>query len=398
MNRKLMMLFLAASVAGCGSSPQQTASSAGTRPVEPVQNPAPKVENPAPKPTGVSTGNTRVIASVNGMPITEDRFLKPLIEGYGLNVLLNVALLEQSRQLAERAKVTVTAEDFQQEMETTLSKTFEDARKEDYPQLLDQLLTSQGRSRADFELVVQTNAYLRKTAEPAVRNRITDEQAQEAFKALYGETVQTRHIEVSNLTEIAEAKRRLAAGEAFEKVAREMSRNDRTAGLGGEIRPFSRQATNIPDVFKEAAFSLKEGEVSDAVQVNGAYHLIKLEKRIPPKAIKFDDVKESLKLDLEDRLLQVQVRALRDQLKQQLRAMKINDPVLAKQFEEMLTKEDGKVSDRQQVLSKLEEERKAREAAATQPAATQPTTNTSTPEHLRPPATMPEAPASGPAK
>ena len=119
-------------------------------------------------------------------------------------------------------------------------------------------------------------------AAPTVQANITDERLQESFKALYGETIEVRHIQCSNPIEIAEAKRRLAAGESFENVARTMNRNTRTAQLGGLMPPFSRYA-EYPQVFKDVAFSLKIGEVSDAVETGGIYHLIKLDKRMNRK-------------------------------------------------------------------------------------------------------------------
>ena len=35
---------------------------------------------------------------------------------------------------------------------------------------------------------------------------------------------------------------------------------------------FSRQSMNIPDNIKEAAFAMKDGEVSDPITVEGTYH------------------------------------------------------------------------------------------------------------------------------
>ena len=41
---------------------------------------------------------------------------------------------------------------------------------------------------------------------------------------------------------------------------------------------------------------LKGGEVSDIVNADNAFHLIKVENRIAPKVVKFEDVRESLRL------------------------------------------------------------------------------------------------------
>ena len=68
-------------------------------------------------------------------------------------------------------------------------------------------------------------------------------------------------------------------------------------------------------------FALKVGQVSEIVQAEGSYHLILLEERIPPKAIKFEDVKESLKADLMDKAVQATVKQLRQQLADQAYAL-----------------------------------------------------------------------------
>jgi len=50
-------------------------------------------------------------------------------------------------------------------------------------------------------------------------------------------TVQVRYIQLDNMKEVAEARRRLQGGESFADVAQSMSRNPRTAPLGGRMIP-----------------------------------------------------------------------------------------------------------------------------------------------------------------
>ena len=50
------------------------------------------------------------------------------------------------------------------------------------------------------------------------------------------------------------------------------------------------------------------------MQADGAYHLIKLERRIEPKAVKFDDVRQSLARKLHDRKLQAAITELLDRM------------------------------------------------------------------------------------
>jgi len=332
--------------------------------------------------------NDPVIARLNGNPITFSQIQKPLIEGYGLNILLNVVQLQVAKNEVARAGLVISPEDIKVERDLTLAKMFTDAEKADYELLFKQFLEQQHLSEAEFDLVLQTNAHLRKLAEPLTRGKITEPALEEAFRQLYGETIQCRHIQLGNMQELVEAKRRLAEGQAFQKVAQDMSRNARTAALGGELPPFSRQAGGYPQAFKDAAFALKEGEVSDAVQAEGAFHLIKLEHRIAPKAVKFEDVKESIREDLNERLVDATVKQLRAQFASDVvKGLVIDQPVLKQQYDARITQRDQQIKDRDQIKEQFERERQR----ILDRAATQPTTATSTPaapEVARPPASQ----------
>ncbi|HEX3355648.1 MAG TPA: hypothetical protein VHS31_01610, partial [Tepidisphaeraceae bacterium] len=98
--------------------------------------------------------------------------------------------------------------------------------------------------------------------------------------------------------------------------------------------------------------------------------------RIAPKAVKFEDVKDSVRHDLVDRLTQAQVKNLRVQLLERVTAlMKVDDPMLAKQYELKKSQTDAALHGKQEVMDAIKRDGRA---AAEQ-----------TGEGLRPPATMP---------
>ena len=338
-----------------------------------------------------------VIAAVGGAKVTLDQLQRPLIRAYGLNILLNLVQLEVAKENAAKAGVKVTPEDVARETEITITRMFEQSNeklvdkasaarakgdekrakeieeqiKTDNAQAFEQFLQNQRLTRAEFDIVTETNAYLRKIAEPMIAGKISEENLKEAFRSLYGENVKVRHIECSNLQEINEAKQRLDQGESFAKVAREMSRNRGTAPLGGELPPFSINTQGLPQAFKDASFALKkEGEISDVVQAEGGFHLIQLVQRIPPKAVKFEDVKESLSKDLNARAVDATVKQLRQQLAgDAVKNLVITDPELKKQWQDKLEKRDATIKDREQIRKQMQMER---ERNATQPASGSP--------------------------
>jgi peptidyl-prolyl cis-trans isomerase C len=74
-----------------------------------------------------------------------------------------------------------------------------------------------------------------------------------------------------------EALRRARAGEDFEKLAKELSQEPGSDQRGGDLGWFSREQM-VPE-FANAAFALNEGEISDVVQTQFGYHVIKSEGR-----------------------------------------------------------------------------------------------------------------------
>jgi hypothetical protein len=176
-----------------------------------------------------------------------------------------------------------------------------------------------------------------------MKDQITDEKLKEAFNALYGETVVVRHIQCANPQEAEQVKNRLAAGEKFETLVHTMSRNNITAPLDGELPPFSRQTDSwgvnkgkVPQGFKLWAFAptTKIGDISDTIQADNGYHILKLERKAEPKVVKFETEKEHLRADLQERAIEQGISVLRAQLAQMAReSMKIEEPTLKKQYE-----------------------------------------------------------------
>ncbi|MGB1778907.1 MAG: peptidylprolyl isomerase [Longimicrobiales bacterium] len=72
---------------------------------------------------------------------------------------------------------------------------------------------------------------------------------------------------------------RITAGEDFAELAREFSGDPGSAALGGDLGWFRRG--RMVREFEEAAFSLADGQVSDVVQSDFGFHIIKVERMRP---------------------------------------------------------------------------------------------------------------------
>ena len=332
----------------------------------------------------LATSADEPVARLPGLVITQRQFLAPLIEAHGLQVLIKVVQLELAKQNANRKGLTLTPQEFARERERTLEQAFAEADnktqdqidaavargdtataerlrqelKRDRERALEQLLSQQRVSRPEFEMVVQTAAYLRKIAETEMRD-ISEDVLRKAFETEYGATVRVRHIQATSRQDLALAQERLKAGEPFERVARDLSRNPRTGAVGGELPKFSMSQPNMPQNFKETAFSLREGQVSDIVECDGAYHLIKLEQKFAPKAQKFEAVKDSLRAKVREQVLQGIVSQLQVQLADQARTtLKIEDPVMRDQFARKLEDRDRQIKEADKIQEQQERERR----------------------------------------
>ena len=303
-----------------------------------------------PSPADQAAGRDPVIATIGkgAVQIRLSQVQKPLLEMYGLNMLLNVVQLEMARTEARQKGYVLTKADLDYERQWTLSKMFAQAKPEDYPQLFDRYLAQERLTAEQFDLVLETNAYLRKLAGPAVESAMTDDALRKSFAAQYGEKVKVRHIALANPQEAIAVKARLARGEDFATLAKQLSRNGETGANGGDLPAFTLNTPGLPQAFKDVAFGLKEGEVSEPVAAEGSYHLIKLEKRIPVKAVKFEDVKESLRDQMRDAVLQKAVAEARQLLAAQaLVTLKITEPTLAAEWQKKLDERDRLLKEKQ---------------------------------------------------
>ncbi len=90
--------------------------------------------------------------------------------------------------------------------------------------------------------------------------------------------VEAQHILVETLDEANAVLDRLEAGEAFEDLAKELSKDPGSGANGGSLGEFGRGVMVAP--FEAAAFALEEGAVSEPVETQFGFHVIKLNKKI----------------------------------------------------------------------------------------------------------------------
>ena len=99
---------------------------------------------------------------------------------------------------------------------------------------------------------------------------------------------------------------KIKTGSDFASLAKKYSQDEATASAGGDVGFFKRGAMVGP--FEQVAFGLQPGEVSDIVETQFGYHIIKLEERKPKRVRPLEEVREELVRELQQELAEREVR------------------------------------------------------------------------------------------
>lgn len=285
----------------------------------------------------------KVVASVNGVKISGAEFdrevgryeqqmammgqspnpeqLKEIKEKV-LNGLIDRELLYQQ---AEKQGIKVDKKEVDERM-SALQKRF--PKEEDFKKTLERLGLTEAGLRSQFEKELAIKEMLDKkfagklTVTEQEMKKFYDENP-DYFKT--PERVRASHILIKvdpNASEADKAKahqkiediqKKVNKGEDFAALAKQYSECPSSA-KGGDLDYFQHGQMVKP--FEDAAFALKVGQVSDIVETQFGYHLIKVTDKKDAGQISFDEAKEKIKPFLEQQKMAEQVNQYVAQLKQ----------------------------------------------------------------------------------
>jgi peptidyl-prolyl cis-trans isomerase C len=162
-----------------------------------------------------------------------------------------------------------------------------------------------------------------------ITGAVSEADAKQIYDAQIGQLkpeqeVHARHILVATEAEAKEVAERLKKGEDFAAVAKEKSKDP--GAEGGDLGFFTRGQMLKP--FEDAAFALEVGQISEPVQTQFGWHIIKVEEKRDQALPTFDQVKGAIIAQLVQAKAQEVVSGLRDSAK-----IEVVDPELKKSMD-----------------------------------------------------------------
>jgi peptidyl-prolyl cis-trans isomerase D len=90
-----------------------------------------------------------------------------------------------------------------------------------------------------------------------------------------------------------EALSKARAGQDFGALAQEYSDDARSSGQSGELPWLSREEIKLVS-FRDAAFSMEKGAISDILESPAGFHIIQSVDKQPSRIAEFDEVKDRI--------------------------------------------------------------------------------------------------------
>lgn len=173
--------------------------------------------------------------------------------------------------------------------------------KKEYKIAIEQAGLTEDRLRARIEKELMTQAAITKSVtEPS---RMSDEALKDHYEKNIAnfrqpESARLRVFSSKDEAKAKDALAKLKGGEDFGNIAARMS-EDSFRIKGGDIGYIHRGRV-LPEI-EDAAFKLKVGEMSDLIKADNTWFIIKLEEKKPAHQMTFEEAKDKLKKELEEK-------------------------------------------------------------------------------------------------
>ncbi|MDR0817687.1 MAG: peptidylprolyl isomerase [Clostridiales Family XIII bacterium] len=191
-----------------------------------------------------------------------------------------------------------------------------------YEENLEATFTAMGVTRADIELYFEGDAYYQAYYDDITSSDpVTDEEVETYYETNKDEFYTPTEIQASHIlmndadhgqvtrAAIEAVLAKAKAGDDFAALAKEYSEDD-SAEDGGDLGFFAEDGSMVPE-FEEAAFALKVGEISDIVETEFGYHIIKVTDIQPEEQQTLEAVREDIVTYIEEEHVETALEQLR---------------------------------------------------------------------------------------
>ncbi len=274
-----------------------------------------------------------VLVTVNGKKITYDDIASRLayfkdsnpenlkvIKQEIIDQLITDILVDE---FIDKQGLVVAPEEVDREVEQIRNNIMNSQQNVTLP--LEQILASAGLNINELKKSIKHSIALERYFSNKLDEKMLKKYFEENKNIFNGESVKVSHIlidtrnmktqdEISKaLEQIKTIKREVDRGTSFEEAAKKYS-NHPSAEDGGDLGYIQRKGI-LAKAFLDTAFSLRIGEVSDPVQTEYGYHLIKVTDKKEGANLQFAEVKEKVRSEV----LDVEIIKLIDRLHKEAR-------------------------------------------------------------------------------
>jgi parvulin-like peptidyl-prolyl isomerase len=266
-----------------------------------------------------------IVARVNGQMISREDLAQECLRHYGTQVLESMVNRQLIAEECKRRGVTLGKAEIDAEI-TRMATRF-GMSVEQWFKMLKQ---ERGIKPAEYANdIVWSTLALRKLA--SERLQISDDELLAEFESQYGPAVRARLIVKGDRQQAEQVRAEAAANPAnFGNLAKEKS-DDPSAAVKGVIQPIRKHAGY--QEIEQAAFTMKDGEVSPVIQIGNQFAVIKREQLVPGPDVKLEQVRPRLEEILRDRKLRNAAHDVFSQLQQGAKIQNVlNDAALSRQM------------------------------------------------------------------
>lgn len=197
-------------------------------------------------------------------------------------------LIDEKLQLKKAAELGITVTDEEVNTEVENAKKYFDTEEK-----FNEFLKGQGMDLEYFKQSMKKELTINKLTEKLTEKvAVTDEEVKAYYDTHQNEfmSVKASHILLETKEDAEKMLTRVKAGENFAELAKANSKDPSAKENSGNLDYFRHG--DMVEPFEKAAFALKPGEISEIVQTDFGFHIIKVEDS---KLDKFEEVKEQLK-------------------------------------------------------------------------------------------------------